>query len=100
MIIWLKIISKTVNILNQNKFKFLFIIFIIFLHYLKTPYLFQYGRFIENDAIHYANALNSKWHEVLFLIYWPAGYFNGFANITSFLNSRFVDIEYAALFQQ
>ena len=86
------------KILNQNKFKLLFIIFTVFLHYLKTPYLFQYGRFMENDAIHYANAINSNWHEVIFLVYWPAGYLNLFANLASFLNSRLINIEFAALF--
>ncbi len=85
-------------ILNQNKFKLLFIIFTIFLHYLKTPYLFQYGRFMQNDAIHYANALNSNWHEIIFLVYWPAGYLNFFANLASFFNSRLINIEFAALF--
>ena len=54
------------KILNKNKFKLLVIIFTILLHYLKTPYLFQFGRFIENDVIHHANALNSNWHEVIF----------------------------------
>tara|TARA_B100001057_G_C22808822_1_gene934554 strand:- start:42 stop:1349 length:1308 start_codon:yes stop_codon:yes gene_type:complete len=83
---------------NFMKFKLLFIIFTIFLHYLKTPYLFQSGRFMMNDAVHYANALNSNWHETFFLIYWPAGYLNFFANLTSFLNSRLINIEFAALF--
>lgn len=77
---------------------FIFFIFVLFLNYLKTPYIFQSGRFIENDAVHYANALNSNWIEVMFLIYWPAGYLNLFANTASFLNSRFISIEFAALF--
>ena len=82
----------------MKKFKIFFIIFTIFLHYLKTPYLFQNGRFIQNDAIHYATALNSDWYEIFSLIYWPSGYLNFFANLSSFLNSRLVNIEFAALF--
>ena len=82
----------------MKKFKIFFIIFTIFLHYLKSPYLFQNGRFIQNDAIHYATALNSNWYEIFSLIYWPSGYLNFFANLTSFLNSKLVNIEFAALF--
>ena len=53
---------------------------------------------MENDAIHYANALNSNWSEVIFWVYWPAGYLNFFANFASFLNSRLINLEFAALF--
>lgn len=86
------------NLINKYKISLIFFFFILFLNYSKTPYIFQNGRFIENDAIHYANALNSSWSEVVFLIYWAAGYLNFFANINSFLNSRFISLEYASLF--
>ena len=85
------------KIFNNKKIYLLFF-FLIFLFFLKSPYIFLYGRFKIGAAEMYANSLNSNWSEVLVLVNWAAGYLNLFSNILSFINAKFIFIEYAALF--
>ena len=80
----------------QTKFLVLFILILI--AFIRSPYIFLKGRFMYGDAFFYVNSLNNNWYESLFLIHKEAGYINLFSNISSVINAKIINIEYAPLF--
>ena len=83
---------------NIFQIKFLVLFILILIAIVRSPYIFLKGRFMYGDAFFYVNSLNNNWYESLFLIHKEAGYINLFSNISSVINAKIINIEYAPLF--
>ena len=83
---------------NIFQIKFLVLFILIVIAFVRSPYIFLKGRFMYGDAFFYVNSLSNNWYESLFLIHKEAGYINLFSNISSVINAKTINIEYAPLF--
>ena len=83
---------------NIYQIKFLVLFILILIAFVRSPYIFLKVRFMYGDAFFYVNSLNNNWYESLFLIHIEAGYINLFSNISSVINAKIINIEYAPLF--
>ena len=92
---------KTMQILFLNKdffsknYKILFLLFILFLIFYRSPYIFLNGRFIaEEGSFWFRNAFLFGPVKGITQIFVGSGYFNFWANISSVL-AIFLPLEYA-----
>ena len=92
---------KTMQILFLNKdffsknYKILFLLFILFLIFYRSPYIFLNGRFIaEEGSLWFRNAFLFGPVKGITQIFVGSGYFNFWANISSVL-AIFLPLEYA-----
>ena len=92
---------KTMQILFLNKdffsknYKILFLLFILFLIFYRSPYIFLNGRFIaEEGSFWFRNAFLFGPVKGITQIFVGSGYFNFWANISSVL-ATFLPLEYA-----
>ena len=60
--------------------------------------MFIYGRLMRGDAEMLSFALNNSWIDTITFVHWNAGYINLFSNFISFVNSKLISLENAALF--
>ena len=83
--------------LSKKSFKIYFIFFILIIAYLRSPYIFKFGRFVaEEGEFWFRNSFIEGPLFGLTQVYIGSGYFNLWANISSVL-ALIPDLEYAPL---
>lgn len=83
--------------LSKKLFKIYFIFFILIIAYLRSPYIFKFGRFVaEEGEFWFRNSFVEGPLFGLTQVYFGSGYFNLWANISSVL-ALIPNLEYAPL---
>ena len=85
------------QVIKYSKYKILLFFLILFLIFYRSPYIFIYGRFVaEEGSVYFANAFKSNFINTIFFTDYISGYFNFWANLSSFFSS-IVPIKFAPL---
>ena len=86
-----------VNLILNNKFKIVFLTFIILISFYRSPYIFLEGRFMAEEGSHYfKNAYENGFLNQLLYFVPAAGYYNLVANLLTEL-STYVPLLYSPL---
>jgi hypothetical protein len=79
---------------KKNSFKF-FLIFLVFLSYYRSPFIFTDGRFVGLDLIYHLISSDLSFLASLTYVDIGARYINLISNIASLISSRLFELEYA-----
>ena len=79
----------------KNYYKIGFLILISFLIYSRSPYIFNYGRFMSLDLVYHFEIEKLNLINSLFFVDYSARYLNLISNISSIISTRFFDLENA-----
>ena len=80
------------TILLKNNFLKIFFIFLIFLVYYRSPYMFNSGRFIRMDLYYHLIASNLNFFEAITYVDYSPRYINLISNISALISSRFFSL--------
>lgn len=79
----------------KNYYKIGFLILIFFLIYSRSPYIFNYGRFMSLDLIYHFEIEKLNLINSLLFVDYNARYMNLISNISSIISTRLFDLENA-----
>ena len=82
------------NFLKNNTLK-IFLIFLIFISYYRSPFIFTNGRFQSLDFVYHMISVDLSFFDSLTYVDLNARYINLISNISSLLSSRLLELEYA-----
>ena len=78
--------------------KFFFLMSLLVIMYLRSPQIFNYGRFWAEEAnVYFVTAYCENPIKMFFYVYWRTGYYYLFANLASILSVHMVPIKWAPL---
>ena len=79
----------------SNYYKFTILFILIYISFLRSPYIFLNGRFFSLDTKYYVYALSQSFLDTLLFIEISTGYINLISNLSSLIAANFFTLKFA-----